>query len=596
MIDIKRPTPPDFEIASDALKHIKPVQEIAAEYGLPVNPQEFFSFGDIYAKVDHTLVKRELADRPDGAIIGVTAMTPTPKGSGKTMTSIALTDAINMLFKQSGIRKRAMFVLREASMGPTLGMKGGAAGGGYSQVLPMEDINFAFTGDIPAVTQAHNLVWATLMSMAYDRKNIHEVHPPGIEWPICYDLCDRSIRSFSCSPDGRNKGDMLVEGRGIITAASEIMATLGICRNIENLRKRINRILVARTRHGRPITIGKMDITDAVVALLKHAINPNLVQTIYGSGGFIHTGPFANIAHGNSSVAALNIAQKAADYVVTEGGFAADLGGQKMHDLVFRAAKKIPSLMIIVVGTRDLKRQAGLTPLGRTSSEKNKFIYAPDVDGCIKGMPNLKVHVENMRKYGVPVIVAINRFDTDTDEEIETIKKYLADEMDVSAIEHTGYKDGAEGVLPLAQLAVYTIESTDFAKKKNNYKLLYPLRFSLREKIETIAREIYRAGEVAFTVKAGRKIDQIQDEFGSRLNVCMSKTQYSISDDKNVLGDPSGMKVKVTDAFYAGGPGWVVVLCGSVQMMPGMSYSTCAARKIRLVRDDSYFGGYYIEQ
>lgn len=595
MIEIRYPTPPDFRIASDALKHIRRIEEIAEEYGIPINPQEFFSYGGLYAKVDHTLTKREFADKPDGAIIGVTAMTPTPKGSGKTMTSIALTDALNLLFKESGIRKKAMFVLREASMGPTLGMKGGAAGGGYSQVLPMEDINFAFTGDIPAVTQAHNLVWATLMSMVYDRKNIHEIHANWIDWPICYDLCDRSIRKFSLSPNGKNKGDFMVEGRGIITAASEIMATLGISRNIENLRKRINRIVVARTRRRRPITIGRMELTDAVVALLKQAINPNLVQTIAGSGGFIHTGPFANIAHGNSSVAGLNLAQKLADYIVTEGGFAADLGGQKMHDLVFRAAKKIPSLMVIVVSTRDLKRQAGLTPAGRTKAERARYMYETDVQGCVNGMPNLRIHIENMKKYGVPVIVAVNRFDTDTDEEIETIKKYLADEMDTSAIEHTGFKDGARGALPLAQLAVYTIESNKDNVKKN-YRHFYPLSIGLREKVEAIAREIYRAGKVIYTVKAGRKLDQIEDEFGARLNVCMSKTQYSIGDKKGLLGDPTGMPVKVTDAFYAGGPGWVVVMCGRVQMMPGMNYRTCAARKIRLVKDDSYFGGYYIEQ
>lgn len=595
MIDIQYPTPPDFRIASDALKHIKPIEEIAREHGIPINPQEFFSYGNIYAKVDHTLVKRELADKDDGAIIGVTAMTPTPKGSGKTMTSIALTDALNLFFSESGIRKKAMFSLREASMGPTLGMKGGAAGGGYSQVLPMEDINFALTGDIPAVTQAHNLVWATLMSMAYDRKNIHELNPNWVNWPLCYDLCDRSIRNFSVSPNGRNSGNFMVQGRGVITAASEIMATLGISRNIENLRRRINRIVVARTRSRRPITIGRMDVTDAIVALLKQAINPNLVQTIAGSGGFIHTGPFANIAHGNSSVTALNLAQKLADYVVTEGGFAADLGGQKMHDLVFRAAKKIPSLMIIVVGTRDLKRQAGIQPAGKTKTERDKYNYAPDVKACIKGIANLKIHIENMKKYGAPVIVAINRFDTDTDEEIDAIKNYLADELDTSSVEHTGFKDGAKGALPLAQLAIYTIESNK-DKTRREYKHLYPLSMGLREKVETIAREIYRAGKVAYTVKAGRKLDQIEEEFGSRLNICMSKTQYSICDKKDVLGDPTGMKVKVTDAFYAGGPGWVVVLCGRVQLMPGMNYRTCAARKIRLVRDDSYFGGYYIEQ
>jgi len=595
MFEVKYPTPPDFRIAADALAHIRPIEEIAGEYGIPINRHDFFPYGHLYAKVDHTVAKRFFDGKPDGAIIGVTAMTPTPKGSGKTTTTIALTDALNLLFRESGIGKRAMFVLREPSMGPTLGMKGGAAGGGYSQVLPMEDINFAFTGDIPAVTQAHNLVWTVLMAMAYDRKNIHEINPNSIDWPICYDLCDRSIRVFQLSPNGKNAGDFIVAGRGIITAASEIMATLGISRNIENLRRRVHRIGVARTNHGRLMTIGRMDLVDAVVALLKQAINPNFVQTIAGSGGFIHTGPFANIAHGNSSIAALNLACKLSDYVVTEGGFAADLGGQKMHDLVFRASKKTPALMVIVVGTRDLKNQAGLAPLGKNTAEKAKYNYAPDTRGCIAGMANLKIHTENMRKYGIPVIVAINRFDTDTDDEIETIKKYLADELGTPAVEHTGYKNGAEGALALAQLAVYTIESTRHQSAKS-YKPLYPLSFSLKEKVEVIAREIYRSGEIIYKSKADRKLKQIEDEFGSRLNICMSKTQFSISANKDLLGDPSGQPLTVSDAFYAGGPGWVVVLCGKVEMMPGMNYRTCAARKLRLVRDDSYFGGYYIEQ
>ena len=456
MVRIQHPTPPNYLIAAEALEFARPIAEVAENMELPTDPAEFFSFGNRIAKIDATQAVRNLRHRDDGRVILITAMTPTPKGSGKTLTTVGLTDAMNRLLGGEGEpRQRATAVLREPSMSPVFGMKGGAAGGGFSQVIPMEDINLHFTSDIHAVGAAHNLLSAMAMAYAHHGKNRHGVDLRRFVWPRAVDMVDRSLREIRLSASGKLRNEDFVLGsRFVITAASEVMATLGMSGDMDDLRDRLSRILVGYLKDGRPLTARDLDAVCPMMAILLHAINPNLVQTLFGNGIFVHTGPFANIAHGSPSLTALKLAIKACDYVFVEAGFAADLGAQKFFDIVCRAGGIAPSAAIIVCSTRDLKHQAGCEPIGTTKKEKRRMRYPVCPKSCIEGMWNLKIHIENLKMYGVPIIVAVNRFDFDDDSEIEAIHSYIEGEIGVPCEVHTSHRDGADGGLALADWLV----------------------------------------------------------------------------------------------------------------------------------------------
>ncbi len=595
-VRIQRPTPPSYIIAAHGFAHARCIEDVATDMGLPTDPGELYRYGQIIAKIDASQVQRHLRKRADGHIVIVTAMTPTPKGSGKTLTTIALTDAMNRVLGRKGKPcQKATAVLREPSMGPVLGMKGGAAGGGYCQVIPMEDINLHLTGDIHAITAAHNLLFAMAMAYAFEGKNQHGVDLHKFIWPRAVDMVDRSLREIHLSVSGKYAdADMRVKSRYVIAAASEIMATMGLARSLDDLRQRLGRIIVGSYKDGTPITAQKLEATGGMLSILLHAFNPNLVQTLDGNGVFIHTGPFANIAHGNSSVTALELAVKASDYVVTEGGFAADLGAQKFMDIVCRTTGKHPACAVIVCSARDLKNQGGMDPIGATKAEQRMFRFAESAEGCLSGMWNLRIHIENLRKYGVPVVVALNRFAFDTDAEIDAITGYIREKLGAPCVAHTGYVDGPAGAEKLAQVVVDTIAKTH-EKTAKDFKLLYPRTMHLTGIIETIASEIYRAGEVKYARGVEAQLRRIEASTGPMTNVCMSKTQFSITDDGEYRGDPSGKPLTITKVRYAGGPGWVVAMCGSVFEMPGMSYATAGARKLELERDDESFSGFVIK-
>jgi formate--tetrahydrofolate ligase len=591
-MSLNKQQPPDYVIATEALKKMRPIEETARALGLPTDPVHFFPYAGRYAKISHRLVTHEGEDRKGKAIL-VTAMNPTPAGSGKTLTTILLTDALNLLFKNRSDKRRASFVLREPSMGPTLSVKGGACGGGYSQVLPMEEINLHFTGDIAAVTETHNLLWCILMSYLSTPGERQKIALQSVEWPRVVDLCDRSLRQVILSPEGRiREGKPTLKGGSIITAASELMAVLGLARDMEDLGERIGRIRVARYESGKPVTAASLGVVGAMQALLKQAINPNFVQTIAGSGGFIHTGPFANIAHGNSSLIALALARRHADFVVTEGGFGADLGAQKFFDIVCRNAQIRPGAAVLVFSTRDLKYHGGAKPIGAEGAPGMKYRFPLDKEACLRGMENLRIHAENLQAYGVKVVAAMNRFASDDEEEIRFCLSSIQERIGIPAVAQTGHADGAAGGLALAEAVLGQVEA---AGEGGSFRLLYADDAPLEEKIETVARKIYRAEGVDYTPEAREALGRIEAEYSSRLNVVLSKTQFSLSDNKDMLGVPPKRRVKVTGVLYRGGAGWVTVLLGDVLLMPGTNYDTCAARRLELKPDPEVFGGFIVE-
>ncbi|HEU5179837.1 MAG TPA: formate--tetrahydrofolate ligase [Candidatus Polarisedimenticolia bacterium] len=585
--------PADYVIATQALKKMRPIEEIARAMGLPTGSADFFSYNGRYAKVSHRLAAERQGENRNGKVILVTGMNPTPAGSGKTLTTITLTDGLNLLFKRRSQARRASFVLREPSMGPTLSVKGGACGGGYSQVLPMEEINLHFTGDIAAVTETHNLLWCMLMAYLSTPGERKRIALDSIEWPRAVDLCDRSLRQVVLAPEGRiREGKPTLRGGSVITAASELMAVLGLASDMEDLGTRLGRIRVARYEDGTPVTAASLGVVGAMQALLKQAINPNFVQTIAGSGGFIHTGPFANIAHGNSSLVALALARKHADFVVTEGGFGADLGAQKFFDVVCRLTKVRPGAAVLVFSTRDLKYHGGAKPVGAEGSPGQKWRFAPDREACLRGMENLKIHAENLKAYGVRVVAAMNRFAIDEEDEVRFCLKAIQERLGIPAVVQTGHSDGAEGGLELAEAVVREAEASGNGE---SFKMLYPDDAPLKEKIEAVARTIYRAEGVEYAPEAASALERIEAEYSSRLNVVLSKTQFSLSDNKDMLGVPPPRKVKVTGVLYRGGAGWVTVLLGDVLLMPGTNYDTCAARRLNLKADPEVFGGFIVE-
>lgn len=533
----------DIEIAQKA--ELKPITEIARQ--LDVTDDELELYGKYKAKITSECAER-LKDKPDGKLILVTAINPTPAGEGKTTTTIGLGMAL------SKIGKKAVIALREPSLGPVFGLKGGAAGGGYSQVLPMEDINLHFTGDFHAITAANNLLCA-MIDNHIQQGNELDIDARRILFPRVTDTNDRALRNIVIGLGGKTDG-VPREDHFMITVASEVMAILCLARDLDDLKERLGNILVAYTRSGSPVYARDIKAAGAMTVLLKDAIKPNLVQTIEHTPALIHGGPFANIAHGCNSVSATKLALKMADYTVTEAGFGADLGAEKFFDIKCRFAGLKPSAVVLVATVRALKYNGGVP---------KTELKAENVDALVKGSVNLEKHIENLHLYGIPVVVAINRFDTDTDAELEALRE-ICEKNGADFTLSEVFAKGSEGGIELAEKIVAACD------KKSEFKLLYPDEMSICDKISTIAKNIYGADGVVFEPAAKKAIAEIEklDEKYKRFPVCMAKTQYSFSDDQTKLGRPTGFEITVRDVKLSAGAGFIVVLTGNILTMPGL--------------------------
>ncbi|MBM6990955.1 MAG: formate--tetrahydrofolate ligase [Mobilibacterium timonense] len=531
----------DVQIAQEAV--MKPIQEIAD--GLGIHPEAVEPYGRYKAKID--LRKQpDLGDKT-GKLVLVTAINPTPAGEGKTTTNVGL----SMALKKMG--KKAICTLREPSLGPCFGIKGGAAGGGYAQVVPMDDINLHFTGDFHAITSAHNLL-AALLDNHIHQGNQLGIVTKRIVWKRVMDMNDRSLRNIVIGLG--KKGDGVTRESGFdITVASEIMAILCLADGIDDLKDRLSRMVVAYNEKGEPVTAGDLQATGAMALLLKDAIKPNLVQTLENTPAFIHGGPFANIAHGCNSVMATKTALKLGDYVITEAGFGADLGAEKFFDIKCRYAGLNPDAVVIVATVRALKMNGGV-PKTDLAEENLKALKA--------GSANLERHIENVAKFGVPAVVAINRFPTDTDAELKLLED-ICRSKGVDFVLSEVFSKGGEGGLELAEKVVDICEN-----KKSNFSPLYDLDLSIREKLEIIAREIYRADGVEFEPAAEKQLKTLTDLGYDKLPICVAKTQYSFTDDPKVLGAPTGFKIHVRELKVSAGAGFIVALTGSIMTMPGL--------------------------
>ncbi len=544
----------DIEIAQSA--QLKPIREIAESIGL--GESDFETYGNHIAKVRlETLDK--FSDRKDGKLILVTAMTPTKFGEGKTLTSVGLGQALGK------IGKKGMLALREPSLGPVFGIKGGAAGGGYSQVLPMADINLHFTGDIHAISTAHNLL-AAMLDAHIHHGNELDIDVTNIMYKRAMDMNDRALRDIVVGLGGKINGVPRQSGF-VITAASEIMAILALARSRADLKKRLGDIVVGFSRSGKAVTARDLNANNAMSVVLDKAIMPNLVQTIEHTPALIHAGPFANIAHGTNSVIADKIALKLADYVVTEAGFGADLGAEKFMDIVCRTAGLRPSAVVVVATCRAMKMHGGVpaSPFEKLMEENPEAFR--------RGLENLKKHVTNMQKFGIPVIVAVNRFPFDTRNEVGMIGE-LCDELGVPWAEHEAFVKGGEGAVELAEKAVAMADQHDV--REPNY--MYDLDSPVEEKVRSIATRIYGADDVIFTKQALKKIRQFTDQGYGNLPICMAKTQSSISDDPTALGVPKGWTLTVSDASLSAGAGFLVIISGNMMLMPGLPKVPAAAK------------------
>lgn len=532
----------DIEIAQAA--EMLPISEIAREIGVDADDLELY--GKYKAKLPLSL-REKLRDKPDGKLILVTAINPTPAGEGKTTVTVGLGEAMQK------IGKNAIIALREPSMGPVFGVKGGAAGGGYAQVVPMEDINLHFTGDMHALTAANNLLCA-MLDNHLQQGNSLGIDPRRVLLKRCLDMNDRALRNVVVGLGGKVNGVPREDGF-MITVASEVMAILCLASDMEDLKERLGRILVAYTYSGEPVYARDLGAVGAMAALLRDAIKPNLVQTLENTPALMHGGPFANIAHGCNSVTATKMALKLADYCITEAGFGADLGAEKFLDIKCRVAGLKPACVVLVATIRALKYNGGVakTDLG----EEN-------VGALEKGIVNLKTHLENMRKYGVPVVVAINRFHTDTDAEIAVVER-VCKELGAPVSLTEVFAKGGEGGADLAQKVCRTIDEQPSA-----YHPLYDTALTIPEKIETIAKEIYRADGVTFTAAAKKSIAEIESLGEDKLPVCIAKTQYSLSDNPALLGKPEGFTLTVREVRLSAGAGFVVALTGDIMTMPGL--------------------------
>lgn len=532
---------------------LRPIKEIAEKVGLAED--EVYYYGRYKAKVDHRVLRR-LEDREDAKLILVTAINPTPAGEGKTTTTIGLGDALSRLGKKTFI------TLREPSLGPVFGVKGGATGGGRAQVGPAEEINLHFTGDIHAVGTANNLLAAMVDNHIYQGNKL-AIDPRRVVWRRCLDMNDRQLRFVVSGLGGKANGVPREDGFDI-TAASEVMAVLCLARDLADLKERLARIIVAYTYDGKPVTAGELKAQGAMAALLKDAFNPNLVQTMEGTPAFVHGGPFANIAHGCNSLIATRLAMKLADYVVTEAGFGADLGAEKFIDIKCRVGGLKPSAAVLVASVRALKHHGGVS--------KEELSQA-NLKALERGLENLKKHVENVReKFGLPVAVAINRFPTDTEAELELIMETCR-EMGVPGAVSEVFSKGGEGGLELARKVLDLIEGSS-----GSFRFLYPAELSLKEKIQVICKEIYGAGGVEFTKEAEKGLEYLEKLGYGGLPVCMAKTQYSLSDDPKLLGRPEGFKITVRDVRISAGAGFVVAITGDIMTMPGLPKEPAAEK------------------
>jgi formate--tetrahydrofolate ligase len=532
----------DVQIAQEAI--MEPIGKIAQHLEIPEDELELY--GKYKAKISLNYWNTTLQQKENGKLILVTAINPTPAGEGKTTTSIGLGDALHKLGKKTAI------ALREPSLGPCFGMKGGAAGGGYAQVVPMEDINLHFTGDFHAITSAHNLL-AAVIDNHIQQGNALDLDVRRITWKRVVDLNDRALRNIICGLGGKAHGVPRETGFDI-TVASEIMAILCLTSDLEDMKKRLGNIIIGYTRSGRPVRAEELNVTGALTLLFKDAIKPNLVQTLEGTPALIHGGPFANIAHGCNSVMATKYALKMADYTVTEAGFGADLGAEKFLDIKCRFTGFKPDAVVIVATIRALKMHGGLT---------KTELATENIEALKKGMTNLAKHIENIQKFGLPIVVAINAFPTDTENELQELKA-LCESMGASVSISEAWAKGGEGAIDLAQKV---IEATE---KPSNFQYMYDVNDSIKDKINAIATKIYGADGVNYTPAVEKTIAEFEAEGLDKMPICMAKTQYSLSDDQFKLGAPTGFKITVRELRISAGAGFIVALTGNILTMPGL--------------------------
>lgn len=546
----------DIEIAQSA--DMRPIKEIAARFG--IGEEDLELYGKYKTKLSDEYLK-SIESNENGKLILVTAINPTPAGEGKTTISIGLADALN----RAG--KKTMVALREPSLGPCFGVKGGAAGGGYAQVVPMEELNLHFTGDFHAITSANNLL-AAMLDNHIQQGNALQIDTRQIVWKRCLDMNDRVLRNVVVGLGAKADG-FVREDHFVITVATEIMAILCLANDMDDLKDRLGRIIVAYNYAGEPVTAADLKAVGAMAALLKDAIKPNMIQTLEGTPALVHGGPFANIAHGCNSVRATKAALKMADYVVTEAGFGADLGAEKFMDIKCRKAGIAPDAVVILATVKALKYNGGV---------KKDELAAPNLEAVKKGIVNLDKHIENLHAFGVPVVVTLNSFLTDTEEEYEFIKKHCEDMGCEFALARV-WAEGGKGGEELAAKVIRTIEN-----KKSELKFTYELDAPLKDKIETIATKIYGAGSVTYSAEASRMLKKIEKMGYGHLPVCMAKNQYSLSDDPNALGRPEGFNVNIREVYVSAGAGFVVAITGTVMTMPGLP-KVPAAENIDVVDD-----------
>ncbi|MBQ9927653.1 MAG: formate--tetrahydrofolate ligase [Lachnospiraceae bacterium] len=540
----------DIEIAQEA--KLIPVTQVAEQLQIP--EEELELYGKYKAKISEEYLEK-IKENPDGKLVLVTAINPTPAGEGKTTTSVGLGQAFGKL------GKKAVIALREPSLGPCFGVKGGAAGGGYAQVVPMEDLNLHFTGDFHAITSANNLLAAMLDNHIHQGNEL-QIDTRQIVWKRCLDMNDRALRNTVVGLGAKTDG-FVREDHFVITVASEIMAVLCLASDMKDLKERLGRMVVAYNYQGKPVTASDLGAVGAMAALLKDAMKPNLIQTLEHTPALIHGGPFANIAHGCNSVIATKAAMKMADYVITEAGFGADLGAEKFLDIKCRIAGLKPDAVVLVATIRALKYNGGVL-----KAELN----TENMEALKAGIVNLEKHIENLQKYQVPVVVTLNSFITDTDNEIYFVKQFCEERGCEFAISEV-WEKGGEGGIALAEKVLQTLE-----EKKSYFKPIYEDSLSLKEKIETVAKEIYGADGVNYSAAAEGQLRKLEELGFGHMPVCMAKTQYSLSDDPALLGRPSGFELQVREAYVSAGAGFVVVLTGAVMTMPGLPKTPAALR------------------
>ena len=532
----------DIQIAQETKMEL--IKNVAAK--LDIQEDELDLYGKYKAKFSDELWER-VKDRPDGKLILVTAVNPTPAGEGKTTISVGLGEAMGVL------NKKAVLALREPSLGPCFGVKGGAAGGGYAQLIPMEELNLHFTGDFHAITSANNLL-AAMLDNHMHQGNALRIDPNQIVWKRCVDMNDRALRNIVVGLGAKADG-VVREDHFVISVASEIMAVLCLANDLKDLKEMLGRIIVAYNYDGEPVTAKDLKAVGSMAALLKEAIKPNMIQTLEHTPAIVHGGPFANIAHGCNSVRATKMALKLADYVITEAGFGADLGAEKFFDIKCRKAGFTQSAVVLVSTVKAMKYNGGVA---------KKDLAQPNIEALKSGIVNLEKHIENLQKYGVPIVVTLNKYITDTEEELNYIKDFCESRGCEFALSEVWEKGGNGGV-ELANKVIDTIEN-----KKSDFRVLYPDSYTLKEKIETIAKEIYGADGVTYTAAADKALAKIEGLGMGDLPVCMAKNQYSLSDDAKKLGRPTGFTVNIREVYVSAGAGFVVAITGTIMTMPGL--------------------------